>query len=123
MKPTITRRFRRRTTPVRSDGAFFKKESQQEQGFFGEAQHDVFFQPAVAQTQGIQRKCDDCEKEEKVQRQPEKKDEERVMKMGEKKEEEKVQRQPEKKEEERVMKMGEKKEEEKVQRQPEKKEE
>ena len=116
MKPTLTRRYYRRSTPSRSETNFFKKESQHEQSFFGETSQGTFFQPAVAQTQNIHRKCEECEKEDKVQRVEDKKEEEKVMKMEDKKEEEKIQRQPEKKEEEKVMKMEDKKEEEKVQK-------
>ncbi|HMK25326.1 MAG TPA: DUF4157 domain-containing protein [Chitinophagaceae bacterium] len=124
MKPSLTRRYRRRSTPTKTEGAFFKKESQET--FFGAAEHETFFQPAVttAPAQSIQRKCDKCEEENNVQRAEDKKEEDKkVMKKEDKKEEEKVQRQPEKKEEEKVMKKEDKKEEEKIQRQPEKKEE
>ena len=120
MKPNFVRRFRRRATAAKSDGAFFKKDSQET--FFGGGEHDTFFQPAVSHTpaQPVQRKCEDCEKEDKVQREPEKKEEEKVMRSAdlkekspdshrelqrapeEKKEDEKVQREPEKKEEEKV---------------------
>lgn len=142
MKPTIYRRIRRRTAPARSEGTFFKKESQET--FFGGAEHESFFQSAAATMaphQAVQRKCEKCDEEDQVQRQPdkkeeeklqraaepEKKEEEKVMKKEEKKEEEKLQRapEPEKKEEEKVMKKEAKKEEEKLQRapEPEKKEE
>lgn len=121
MKPTFTRRHRRRSIPTKTEGAFFKKESQET--FFGGAEHETFFQPAMATAPAIQRKDDNCEVDKKVQRMEEKKEEEKVMKKEDKKEEETVQRQPEKKEEEKVMKKEDKKEEEKVQRQPEKKEE
>ena len=124
MKPAFTRRYRRRSTPARSEGAFFKKESQQEQNFFGESSHDPFFQPAIAPAQSIQRKCEHCEEDKKVQRAEDKKEEEKkVMKKEDKKEEEKVHRLPEKKEEEKVMKKEEKKEEEKVMKKEDKKEE
>lgn len=111
MRPAFTRRYRRRSTSSKSDGAFFKKEGQHS---FGESAQDSFFQPAVvgAGSQAIQRKCKECEGDDK-----------KVQRAEDKKEEEKIQRQPEKKEEEKVMKMEDKKEEEKVQRQPEKKEE
>ncbi|THU40584.1 DUF4157 domain-containing protein [Niastella caeni] len=131
MKPSFSRRYRRRTKPAKTEGSFFKKESQHEHSFFGEAAHGAFFQPAVtaAQGQSIQRKCADCEKEDKqAQRKEDRKEEEKkVMRAPEKKEEEKkVQRKEEKKEEEKkVMRAPEKKEEEekKVQRKEEKKEE
>ena len=124
MKPAFTRRYRRRNTPSRSEGTFFKKESQQEQSFFGESSHDPFFQPTVAPAQIIQRKCDKCEEDKKMQRAEDKKEEDKkVMKKAEKKEEEKVMKKEDKKEKEKVMRTEDKKEEEKAQRQPEKKEE
>lgn len=136
MKPAYnTRRHRRRSAPSRAEGVFFKKESQYEQGFFGESSHDTFFQPAVANApvQNIQRACDKCKEEEKVQRVEEKKEEkfmkmeekkeEKVMKKEDKKEEEKVMKKEDKKEEEKVMKKEDKKEEEKVMKKEDKKEE
>lgn len=124
MKPALTRRYRRRSTSARTEGAFFKKESQPEQSFFGGVSHDSFFQPAVTQNQSIQRKCEKCEDEDKkVHRMGDKKEEEKVMKMEDKKEEEKVQRQPEKKEEEKFQRAADKKEEEKVMKKDDKKEE
>jgi hypothetical protein len=130
MKPTQTRRFRRRSTPSRSEGAFFKKESQHEQGFFGESSHDSFFQPAVSPVQSIQRKCDECEKEEKkvhrmgdkkeeekkLHRMPEKKEEDKKLMRQEDKKEEEIQKKEEKKEDEKLMKKEEKKEEDKLQK-------
>lgn len=117
MNSTLTRRYYRRTAPSRSDGSFFKKESQHEQSFFGETSHDAFFQPAVAPTNSIQRKCEECDKEDKVQRVEDKKEEEKkVMRAEDKKEEEKIQRAEDKKEEEKIMKMEDKKEEEKIQK-------
>jgi hypothetical protein len=124
MKPTLTRRHRRRSTSTKSDGAFFKKESQQEQSFFGEASHDAFFPPAATQATAIQRKCDNCEEDKKVQRAEDKKEEEKkVMKKEDKKEEEKVMKKEDKKEEEKVMRAADKKEEEKVMKKEDKKEE
>lgn len=133
MKPSFSRRYRRRTKPARTEGSFFKKESQHEQSFFGEAAQGSFFQPAAtnAQGQSIQRTCADCEKEDKqAQRKEEKKEEEKkVQRATDKKEEDdkKLQRQPDKKEEDdkKLMRAPEKKEEDekKLQRQPEKKEE
>src|SRR5688572_21918996 len=107
MKPTLTRRYRRKSTAAKSDGAFFKKENQAEQNFFGESTQDSFFQPVISglPATAIQRKCESCGEEEK-----------KANRMEDKKEEEKVQRQPEKKEEEKVMKMEDKKEEEKLQK-------
>ena len=121
MKPSIYRRVRRRSASHEAINT--NKESKQEQQFFGETMHEPFFKPATALQQGasVNRKCADCEGEEKVQRAPEKKKEEKVMKKEEKKEE-KLQRAPEKKEEEKVMKKEEKKEE-KLQRATGKKEE
>lgn len=126
MKPSIHRRIRRRSTS--NEAINTNKETKQEQSFFGDAMHEPFFKPATAiqPATGVQRKCTDCEKEDKVQRAPDKKEEEKVMKKEEKKEEKiqrltdkreedkKVQRAPEKKEEEKLMKKEEKKEEEKV---------
>ena len=112
MKPSILRRFRRRTASHEAGNA--KKENTQEQSFFGEATHETFFQSAPV----IQRKCEGCEEDDKkVQRQPEKKEEEKIMKAEDKKEEEKiVQKKEDKKEEEKVMKKEDKKEEEKLQK-------
>src|SRR5260370_9372297 len=110
MKPTIYRRVRHRKAPSRTEGTFFKKESQET--FFSSPEHDSFFQSAVTDglRERVQRQCEKCEEEDKkVQRQPEKKEEEKVMRIEEKKEE-------------KVMKKEEKKEEEKIQREPEKKE-
>jgi hypothetical protein len=124
MKPVFIRRFRRRAAIPKSEGAFFKKEGPE--AFFGNAEQQSFFSPSpVLTSQGVQRKCEECEKEDKeVQRQPEKKEEEKVMRAIDKKEEEeKVQRQPEKKEEEKLQRAEDKKEEEKVQRAAEEKKE
>ena len=125
MKPSIYRRLRRR--PAFNEAANAGKENKQEQSFFGEALHEPFFKPVTAMQQAatVQRKCADCEKEDKVQRAPEKKEEEKkVMKKEDKKEEEKkVMKKEDKKEEEKVMKKEEKKEEEKVMKKEDKKEE
>lgn len=115
MRPTYARRRTRRSAGW--EAASFKKDNQQEQTFFGDAVHDSFFKPAVALPQAnIQRKCADCEKEEKVQRMAGPKEAEKVQRAPEKKEEEKVQRLPEKKEEDKVQRAPEKKEEEKLQK-------
>lgn len=110
MKPSIYHRIRRRTAS--HEAATAKKDNKQEQSFFGESAHETFFQPSPV----IQRKCENCEEDDKkVQRQPEKKEEEKQLQKKEdlsavalakeeKKEEEKVQRQPEKKEEEKIQK-------------------
>jgi hypothetical protein len=137
MKPSIYRRTRRR--PASREAVTFKKDNQPEQQFFGEATHEPFFKPAASlqNNAAVQRKCADCEKEDKVQRSPEKKEEEKkvqrtadkkekekVMKKEDKKEEEKVKRSPDKKEEEKkVQRAADKKEEEKVKKKEEKKEE
>lgn len=117
MKPVNSRRYRRRSRPAKTEGAFFKKENQE--SFFGGAEHETFFQPAVAATpaQGIARKCEKCEEDDKkVQRVEDKKEEEKVMKKEDRKEEDKLQRQPEEKKEEKLQRQPEKKEEEKVQK-------
>lgn len=86
MKASPTRLiYRRRRSAV--DGAFFRKENKSDQSFFSDQSQIPFFQygPAV-----VQRKCADCEEEEKsLQRKPLKEEEEK-----------KLQRMPDKKEEE-----------------------
>ncbi len=120
MKPSIYRRIRRRSASHEPDN--IKKENKQEQSFFGDAAHETFFQP----TPVIQRKCDECEKEDKkVQRQADKKEEEKVMRAGDKNEpifgkaredkEEKIQKKEDKKEEDKLMKKEVEKEEDKLQ--------
>jgi hypothetical protein len=69
----LPKRMIRRRKKAPADGTFFKKEGQ-EPGFFSEAAHDTFFQPSAA---AVQRKCADCEKEEKAQRMPDKKEEDK----------------------------------------------
>ena len=98
MKPSILRRIRRRTASHEAGNA--KKEQTQEQSFFGEATADHFFQPAAV----VQRKCAECEKEEKVQRVAEKKEDEKLMKKEEEKKDEKLMKKEDKKEEEKVQK-------------------
>ena len=100
MKPSILRRFRRRTASHEAGNA--KKENTQEQSFFGEATHETFFQSAPV----IQRKCEGCEEDDKkVQRQPEKKEEDKmVQKKEDKKEEEKAMKKEEKEEEKPIQK-------------------
>ena len=121
MKPTYTRRRRPSTTDVVS----FKKENQKEQPFFGETMHESFFKPTsiTAQPAAVQRKCEACEKEEKVMKKEDKKEDEKIQRQPEKKEEEKIQRVADKKEEEKVMKKEDKKEEEKIMKMEDKKEE
>ncbi len=83
MKPTIYRRIRRRAT---HDTAVNKKENKQEQGFFAGPASEHFFQPAAQ----VQRKCADCEKEEKnVQRVADKKEDEKLMKKEDEKKDKK----------------------------------
>jgi hypothetical protein len=132
MKPSFTRRYRRRSKPAKSDGAFFKKESRSEQSFFGEASHDAFFQPAVsnASSQAVQRKCAECEKEDKqVQRAQDKKEEDKKLQRATDKKEDddkKLMRAPEKKEEDKKLQRATDKKEEddkKLQRAEDKKEE
>jgi cell wall-associated NlpC family hydrolase len=92
MKPSF-RRYRRSNKPSKNEGAFFKKESKAEPAFFGEASQEAFFQPGVA-NQAIQRKCASCEKEKKLQRQPDSASVEASADKEKKEEEKKVQRAP-----------------------------
>jgi hypothetical protein len=90
MKPSIYRRIRRRSAS--SEAATFKKDNQPEQQFFGETMHEPFFKPAASlqNNTAVQRKCADCEKEDKVQRLPDKKEEKKkVQRAVDKKEDEK----------------------------------
>ncbi len=125
MKPSFTRRYRRRSKPAKNEGAFFKKESSAEHGFFCEASRGAFFQPAVSNGQVVQRKCTCCDHSS-----PGEKEGQKVQRaaMDDKKEEDdkKLQRATDKKEEDdkKLMRVEEKKEEDKkLQRAPEKKEE
>ena len=105
MKPSIYRRIRRRST---HEGATNKKENKQEQSFFSDPVSEHFFKPttSVAQAATVNRKCAECEKEEKqVQKKEDKKEEEnKLMKKEDKKEEEKLMKKEDKKEEEKVQK-------------------
>ena len=115
MKPTAYHRIRRRSSSLEARVA--KKESRQDPFFAGQTSHDSFFQPAST----IQRRCEKCEEQDqKVQREPDKKEEEKkvmraedkeedakVMRVEDEKEEGQIQRAPEKKEEEKVMKAAE----------------
>ena len=88
---------RYRKTPSRK-ATFFHKENNQEPGFFADAAPANFFTPA------IQRKCENCEEEDKqVQRKENEEDEEKqVQRVTDDKEEEKdIQRQVEPKDEEK----------------------
>ena len=78
---------------VSAEGAFFKKENNAEQIFFGEYTPQPFFQQSGV---AVQRKCEDCEKEDKaVKRKPELKSEEE--------EDPKKKVEPEKKDEEKKL--------------------
>jgi hypothetical protein len=102
MKPSIYRRIRRH--PASRETASLKKDNQREQQFFGEAIHEPFFKPfAASHAEGnVQRKCAECEKEEKQLQQkpnmketknqqlPEKKEEEKIMKKADEKEKDKI---------------------------------
>ncbi|MEO6549186.1 MAG: DUF4157 domain-containing protein [Ferruginibacter sp.] len=112
MRATYTHRYRRRTSPAR-EGGMFKKESKQEQAFFGSPSHESFFQPA---TQAIQRKCEGCKDEEKsVKGMAQSKEEEKkVLRTEDKKEEDKIKRLPGKKDEEKLNRVAEKQDEDKT---------
>jgi hypothetical protein len=73
MKPSIYRRIRRRST---HDVTQAVKERGPEQSFFGITPQNAFFQPAPI----VQRKCEKCKEEEKLQRLPEKKEDEKLQK-------------------------------------------
>lgn len=83
MKTKSFRRYRRRTAPVRNDGTFFKKQSQET--FFGNESHDPFFQSATSNApaqhmQHIQRKCKKCDEEEnKIHRAEDKKEDDAFL--------------------------------------------
>lgn len=62
MRPSFARRYRRNRNTSRSEGNFFKKES--EQSFFDGPTASPFF-TAAPNLANIQRKCDHCEQEEK----------------------------------------------------------
>ncbi|HXS36554.1 MAG TPA: DUF4157 domain-containing protein [Flavipsychrobacter sp.] len=68
----MLRRHRRRINSS-SDCKFFKKENGQEHCFFGDQEHDEFFQGNKA----VHRKCAECEKEEKAQRATDKKEDDK----------------------------------------------
>lgn len=93
MKPSFSRRFRRRSPA--HEAAHAKKENKKEQSFFGENFLEPFFKPvtlAANIAESVHRKCTDCEeKEKKVKRTPDKKedDEKKIMKKEELKEDEK----------------------------------
>lgn len=72
MKTVFTRRMRHRKSSAK-DGNLLKKDNQQEQVFFGEAINQPFFQP----TNVLQRKCEQCEEEDKKMQRVEDKEEEK----------------------------------------------
>ena len=118
MQTTHAPRIYRRRSSTAKEGTILKKENQPEHSFFGEPSHEPFFKPAgtIAPAQSLQRKCADCEKDEKkVHRMPEKKEKEKIHRVPEKKEEEKkvMKKEDKKEEEKKVMKKEDKKEEEK----------
>jgi hypothetical protein len=102
MKTTTYRRIRRH--PASRENVSLKKDNQREQQFFGEPVHEPFFKPfAASHAEGnVQRKCAECEKEEKQLQQkpnmketkaqlpPEKKDEEKIMKKADEKDKDKI---------------------------------
>jgi hypothetical protein len=98
MQKTNFHRIRRRNP---SHETFAKKDNKLEQPFFGGLATGAFFQPAAV----IQRKCENCEKDDKkVQRQTDTKEEERVMKKQDKKDENKIMKKEEMKDEEKIHK-------------------
>lgn len=73
MKPSIYRRIRRTAS---HEAAKANRESKQELSFFGDAPHEPFFQPSPV----VQRKCEQCEEDDKkVQRQSVERDEEKLQ--------------------------------------------
>jgi hypothetical protein len=66
MKPSFARQYRRRTIPSR-EGVMFKKENNPGHSFFGDTFQASFFDQAIlsAPPQSVQRKCTECEKEDK----------------------------------------------------------
>ena len=62
MKTSSLRYGRRRSRSTSRDGNFFQKDNTSEQSFFGESSHESFFQKGSAV---LQRKCADCEEEDK----------------------------------------------------------
>ncbi len=97
---TILRRHRRRINSS-SDCKFFKKENGQEHCFFGDQEHDEFFQGNKA----VHRKCAECENEEKAHRATDKKEDDKQMhRATDKKEEDKqMHRTTDKKEDDKKM--------------------
>jgi len=141
MKPTQTRRIRRRPSTQREAGSP-QQDSQKEQKFFGPGAHEPFFPPATV----VARAADPAageKKEEKVARAPDEKKEDAIRRtpLGEhaeqkeeeeklrkahhdgKKEKVKVHRAPQEKQEEKLAKAPAADKDEKVARAPEDKEE
>ena len=86
-----SRIYRRRSTSAK-EGAEFKKDNKPEHAFFGASSKETFFKSAnaMAPSQSIQRKCTECEKEDKkIHRMSDKKEEEKLHRMGDKNEDEK----------------------------------
>lgn len=104
MKPTIYRRIRRH--PASREAASLKKDNQHEQPFFGEPIHEPFFKPfASSQLSGaIQRKCTDCEKEEKQLQQNSNMKDKKVQQLTDKKEDEKIMKKTDEKEKDKIQK-------------------
>ena len=76
-----SRIYRRRSTSAK-EGAEFKKDNKQEHAFFGASSNETFFKSAnaIAPSQSIQRKCAECEKEDKkVHRMSDKKEDEKKL--------------------------------------------
>ncbi len=76
MKHSGYRRYRR---PASRETASVKKDNRQEQKFFGETTQENFFKPVALtpQSAGVREKSAERDKEEKVQRTPEKKEEDK----------------------------------------------
>ncbi len=116
MKTTYARRYRRNSSSAK-EAKMFKKDNQSETAFFGGPPHESFFKPNVA----INRKCDQCEAEDKKVNRSAAEEEKKIQKAEDKKEE--VHRQPDHKEEEKKIQKMENKKEEEVHRQPDHKDE
>ncbi|MEO8414748.1 MAG: DUF4157 domain-containing protein [Ginsengibacter sp.] len=110
MKSTYCRRYRRKSSDSKG-GRMFKKDSLQEQAFFAAPSNQSFFKPNTA----IQRKCADCEAEDKhVKRRSAPQEEEKKMhKKEEDKELHRIADSKEKEDEKKIQKRGNKEEEEK----------
>jgi hypothetical protein len=92
MKSTIYRRIRHHSASYESLNA--QKENSQLHSFFGDSSHTSFFKPSnmFAPAESIQRKCAECEKEDKkVSRKTEEEDDKVQMKRREDDEDEPIQ--------------------------------